>query len=258
MSASTDRVQQLHDEALGLQPEGATHDRDSCPLCQSGESETPPVEHDRSDAPTRNAPEPESMGGGNQHHMNTDETMTKETHQALLAQAVDKATAEHRTKVTELTDRLSTTTTELDEAQANVATLTSENERLNGELDTAQVQIKTLGDEKAALAADVAERDERAHLTEVASTRAKQVQNLGLFPAEYVDEQASKWASVSDEDWSDRIEEWKNVKGEKPSTQTTTETASAMTGSSETEDNAGATDVTPRQHVLGLRTRREV
>lgn len=204
-------------------------------------------------APKKKTTDAASEGGTNKH-MDTDtqETISKETHEALLDKAVRDATA----LLTVERDTLQST---VDALTADNAALTSdntavkaENERLNGELDTAQVTLKAAQDEAAALKADLASRDEAAEKATIASDRAAQVRNLGLFPEEYITDKASKWADVDEDSWNDRLDEWKALKGTSTgagsSTAATTDTASAMTGTSE----AGTGEVSARRAILGL------
>lgn len=188
---------------------------------------------------------------------NTD-TLSKETHDALLRTAVEDATAALRQDNEALTAQVESLTSERDEASAKVTTLEGEVARLNDELDTAQVEVQTAKDQVAELETEIASRDEREQIREVAAERAKQVKNLGLFSEDAIDEKAERWAALSDEDWAERLEEWKAIKptaesanegeGKKPAS----ETASAMSGTSEGQEEAAETKTSARRAVLGL------
>jgi septal ring factor EnvC (AmiA/AmiB activator) len=118
--------------------------------------------------------------------METDETISKETHEALLDKAVRDATASVTAERDLLKAQVDTLTADKASTDTELAAVKSENERLNGELDTAQVSLKAAQDEAAALKADIASRDEAAEKATIASDRAAQVRNLGLFPEEYI------------------------------------------------------------------------
>lgn len=183
-------------------------------------------------------------------------SISKETHEALLAKAVSDATSATEKalerKTTEAADLASKTT----DLEKRVQELTDDNARLNKELDTAQVSLKKATDEVASLQADIAAKDQAARIAELASKRADQVKNLDLFPADYITEKASKWAALSDEDWADRIDEWSKAKPAAKPADAKTDTSSAMTGTSgdlTTDVASESTKQTPaRRAVLGL------
>lgn len=254
----------LHDDLLANKPEGARHDTDICPFCvdkasQAG-STTSRNPRDGDIAP--------DVSGQKSQHTNTEggtsKTMSdisQETHDALLQKAVADATTTTEKALAAKTDEASTLAGKVETLEAEVATLKADNERLNKDLDTAQVTLKTAQDEVSSLKADIAKKDEDAAKADIASKRTEQVKNLGLFAEEYIGEKASAWAELSDEQWSDRLDEWAKLKpatstdGEK----TKTETASAMSGTSgnltkETTDKANETDKQPsaRRAALGL------
>lgn len=249
----------LHDDLLANMPTGARHDSDICPFCADKAAQ---------DATTsRNPPAvggPDVSGQQSQHTNTgggTSKTMSdisQETHDALLRKAVADATttteqalAAKATEATELASKVET----LETANAD---LKSDNERLNKELDTSQVALKAAQDEVASLKADIESKDAAAKKAEVASKRAEQVKNLGLFGDEYVAEKASAWADLSDEQWVERVDEWAKLKpanSETAETTKTTDAASAMSGTSgNLTEVAEKTESKPnaRRAALGL------
>lgn len=243
------RAKELHDSALELKPDGARHDASLCPFCldtASAESGTP----SGSDRPAEAANETDhnaASEGGTEIPM---DTISKETHEALLAKAVADATADSAKEIQTLTSALEKATTDKAAAESKVVELTADNTRLNSELDTAQVEKKAVVDELAALKTDVAAKEEAATKADLASKRAEEVKALGLFTEEYITEKASRWADVPDVDWAERLEEWKTTAATKGTgtTASTTDTASAMSGTSETTTKT----VSARRAVLGL------
>ncbi|HET6914983.1 MAG TPA: DUF6582 domain-containing protein [Acidimicrobiales bacterium] len=177
------------------------------------------------------------------------ETITHETHEALLEKALRDATASLESEKAELAAKVATLEEAASASAEEVASLKSENERLNGELDTAQVALKSAQDEAEALKSEKAAAEEAAAKAKVAEERAYQVRNLNLFTEEYVAEKASLWADMEEAAWTDRLEEWKAVKGQAASSTTSTDTASAMSGSSEIP--AGK-EPSARRRALGL------
>jgi regulator of replication initiation timing len=192
---------------------------------------------------------PDRASEGGNPHMDDKDMISKETHDALLDKAVRDAQAAWETEKAALTTKVSELTPQVESLTTEVSSLKSENERLNGELDTAQVSLKTATDEVAQLRSDIAAAADKAQRDEVASTRVSQVKELGLFTEEYISEKASKWSEMDDEAWADRVEEWSKLKASAPATTTTTDTASAMTG---TRDAGTGHQPSARRQVLGL------
>lgn len=199
-------------------------------------------------------PVTDAASKGGTHHM---DTISKETHEALLEKATRDATeaiqaelAELKTAKADLEAQVTDLTATKDAAEEEAASLKEANESLNGQLDTAQVALKAAQDEVAALKDDVAAKEEEARLAEIASTRADQVRNLGLFGEDYVTDKSSAWAAMDETSWTDRLEEWKAVKGSAPAASgSTTDNASAMSGTREVP--AGSAPAV-RRTVLGL------
>jgi chromosome segregation ATPase len=186
--------------------------------------------------------------GGTTKHM---DTITQETHEALLEKALRDATASLEAEKAELESKVATLTEAASAKESEIASLQSENERLNGELDTAQVSLKAATDEAQALKADIASKEAEQAKADIAAARATQVRNLGLFTEEYITEKASRWAEVDEAAWNDRLDEWKVAKGTSASAAgKTTDTASAMTGTSETQ--TGSEPTSARRAALGL------
>lgn len=187
------------------------------------------------------------MEGGTHQQM---DTITQETHEALVEKALRDGTAALEAEKAALVTKVA-------ELDANNATLSSEkaaleaeNERLNGELDTAQIAVKAAQDEVATLKADIASKEQEAAKAEIASSRAEQVRTLGLFSEDYIVEKASRWADVDEAAWAERVEEWSAAKATSATTVTaSTDTASAMTGTREVQSGAEAST---RRKVLGL------
>lgn len=245
------RAKALHDQALELKPEGARHDANLCPFCldtASAESGTPSGSDRPAEAASTDTTATTASEGGTTTPM---DTISKETHEALLAKAVADATADKASEIQTLTAALERATTDKASAETKVAELTADNARLNGDLDKAQVEKKTVEDELASLRTDIAAKEEAAHKADLASKRAEEVKALGLFSDDYVTEKASRWADVTDVDWAERLDEWKATAAAKAAAtgSTTTDTASAMSGSNE---STTSTKPSARRAVLGL------
>lgn len=256
----------LHDQLLESQPSDARHDRDICPICVDKATETAnppsriPPGSAGPDVSDQNQSQTNTEGGTPEPMSDNANTISQETHKALLNQAVADATSATDKALADKTAALDTANAELTSVKTELETAKSEVARLNGELDTAQVQLKAATDKAAELEADLAkERDDRAK-ADVASKRAEQVKNLGLFGDEYVAEKASAWAELDEAAWTERVDEWSKLKPADGATATgTADTASAMSGTSQTltqtepgSDSASETKPSARRGVLGL------
>lgn len=254
----------MHDELLANQPSGARHNADICPFCidkatqggQSSASVTPPVESDRSGAPTQ---VPTTTEGGTTETMSDtkQESMTLETHEALLEKALREATSTTEAALERKTAEASELASQVEELKAQLTEQKAETARLNGELDKAQIDLKAATDKATELEAAAAKAAEDAAKAELASKRADQVKNLGLFTEEYVQEKASKWADIADDAWAEQLEEWRLIKPDvaQEGAGASQDAASAMTGTtgSLTKDADTASSATsPRRAALGL------
>ena len=256
----------LHDQLLENQPSGARHDSDICPICVDKATETanPPSRippgsagPDVSDDNTKSHTITE--GGTPDTMSDNANTMSEETHRALLNQAVTEATKATDAALQTVTAERDDLKAKLEVAEADKAALQSANDRINGDLDKAQLELKAAQDKAASAEQELAkERDDRAK-ADVASKRVEQVKNLGLFPKDYItDEKASAWANLDEAAWTERVDEWSKLK---PATagEGTADTASAMSGTTEelTKEPEGDTasdksKPAPRRAVLGL------
>lgn len=248
---------QLHNTLLGTMPEGARHDSDICPFCTD-------KAFNADSTASRNPPGPAGpdVSGQDSQHENekggTSETMTdisQEAHEALVKKAVEDAIAATEKALLTKSEEATEAASKAKELEDEVAKLKSDNDRLNSDLDTAQVTLKTAQDEVETLKADIASKDEAAAITEVASKRSEQVKTLGLFTEDYIGEKAEAWAGLSDDAWSERLDEWAKLK---PAGETTTDSASALSGTTEkltdggNTDTASETKVPARRAILGL------
>jgi hypothetical protein len=244
----------LHDDLLAAKPEEARHDSDICQFCvekASGTSSENPPAVGRSDATDQTQP-PRTTEGGTTVPMSD---ITKETHEALLDKAVRDAVTTTETALAAKVEETAKLTTQVEELTTANAKLDEDNKRLNSELDAAQVAKKTAEDTAEALKKDLAAKDEAAAKAEIASKRTEQIRNLKLFPDEYIQERASSWAEISDEQWTERLDEWAKLKpaveGDKPAA----DAASAMTGTTGGLTTAPAGDGKPtnaKRAALGL------
>jgi len=254
----------LHDQLLETAPAGARHDRDICPICVDKATETanPPSDPSRlagPDVSDTNQSHTSTEGGDTRIMSDTANTMSQETHTALLNQAVAEATKATDAALQTVTAERDDLKAKLEVAEADKAKLTEDNARLNGDLDKAQVDLKAATDKAADLEGElVKERDDRAK-ADLANKRVEQVKNLGLFNDDYItDEKASAWAGLDEAAWTERVDEWSKLKPAEPGKSPAADTASALSGTDEKltatpeGDTASETTKSSRRAVLGL------
>lgn len=260
----TAAARRVHDDLMASKPDGARHDSDICPFCvnrtdsatqDAPPSRIPPTTGGPDVSDTTRQSSTSTEGGTPESMTDNANTMTKETHDALLAKAVSDATSTTEAALARSTQELADAKTKVEQLTTDNATLKGDNDRLNGELDSAQVSLKAATDEVASLKADIAAKDEAAVKAEIASKRADQVRNLALFDEKYVGEKATAWATLSDDDWAARIDEWAKLKPAKA--EPNSDAASAMSGTTDSltkeppSDSAQKT-TSPRRAALGL------
>ena len=258
----------MHDVLLASMPDGAKHDSDICPICvdkatelDSSTSRIPPAVSGGPDVSDHQSHQTSTEGGTPNTMSENANNISQETHTALLQKAVSDATSVTEKALETAQEEAKGLASKVEKLEADNAGLKADNDRLNKELDTAQVSLKAATDEVASLKDDIAAKDEAAQKAEIASKRADQIRNLGLFDDTYVAEKASSWADVAEEDWAERVTEWQKLKPAKVKAEgeKTTETASAMSGTSEgltkePETDAASAQSKPvaRRAALGL------
>lgn len=181
----------LHDRLLTEMPEGAVHDEDACPLCAMS------LEDGGAD---------DSKGGSM-----SDKTFTEVELQAAVDKAVADATAAMQAKLAELEGNQALETavaTAKAELEAQVADLQTK-------LDAAVAEATQAKEAKEALETAVqAEKDEAAAAAEIAARiedRTAKVKEIGCFPDEYLTANAERFAAMSEEDFTARLDEWKAI-----------------------------------------------
>jgi len=186
----------------------------------------------------------------------TTDSISKETHEALVQSAVASATKTLDSALADKTQELETAKARIETLESEKAELAADNERVNGELDSAQVELRTATQKVSDMEAAQEKAEQEAAKAELASKRAEQVKGLGLFTEEYATEKASQWADLDEAAWSSRVEEWQKLAPTQSSE--TPPGDSAMSGSNGAQDQAAAssTDTTKkpsaRRAVLGL------
>lgn len=173
-------VKAMHDEWLAKLPAGEVHD---CPMC----------------------------------HLNMEDLMTDTLSQADVDRAVADAVAAATAPLNAELDALRAAALDADTAQAVAAATAGLNDKiaeLQAELDTKVAELKTATDaiaardaadkEAADKAAADALRDERV----AAAKDIKRPDGSAYFPEAHCDAQADRWASFTDEQWTDQLAEY--------------------------------------------------
>lgn len=212
MTAMSNQLKELHDRLLASKPEGATHDVDSCPLCAMEQTATDP--------------------GGSMP-----ETFTQEEVNELIANAMSEATATLQQRVAELEAQAQETEVgrAVAEAVADKDATISELQAKLDEATAARTAVETkLAETEAFWAEAIDAHVQSEELAARKDERASQAKEAGVFDEKYIEENADRFAAMSDEDWASRLDEWKVVAAAiQPVPATTKPAATALQASRE-------------------------
>jgi DNA repair exonuclease SbcCD ATPase subunit len=194
-SASSDSSEQLadgkgvnalramHDRLLVEQPEGAVHDEDACPLCGSEDDDT--------------------EGGWMA-------TFSEEELQAAIEEAIDAATGPLKNRIAELE-----ASQQQSEADSALTDLKAKIAELESQLDAAVLEASQAKEEKDNLQKawddEKAEADAATELAARRDERLQKVREVASFPDDYLEKNADRFAAMSDEDFTARLEEWQTL-----------------------------------------------
>lgn len=189
MSTSSE-LRVIHDRLLEVMPDGAEHNASKCSLCAMETDPNP--DHAR------------TPGGV------MPETFTQED----LDAAVAAASSPLQQRLVELEAQVQETEVGRAVAEAVAAKETAVIE-LQQQLDAA-VAARTTAETKLTeteqyWADAIAAHEAAVQLAARAQDRAAKAKELGVFNDEYIDANAERFAAMSDEDFGDRLEEWKLI-----------------------------------------------
>jgi hypothetical protein len=178
-------LKELHDRLLAEKPEGAVHETDSCPLCALEESAD-------------------------------DMTYTEEDLKAKVDEAVKAAVEERDAKIAELTASQLTSETAKAVADA-VAAKDTELADLRGELDKAVLEAANARAEHDSVMAWLDSEKTAAEQREAAAarkdTRLAKLKEVAHFPDDYLEQNADRFAAMSDEEFDSRCAEYATLSG---------------------------------------------
>ncbi len=183
----------LHDKLLAERPEGVTHEKDSCPLCAIDSLIT---------EENINSPE-----GGN---VSEGKTYTE----AELNAKVEAATSGLVAKLAELegSQKQSEVDKALNEAKAQADAKINE---LQASLDAAVVEATKAKEDKAAVeqfwAEAIAEDTKNKEIASRKEERLVKIAEVASLPEKYLEDNADRFAAMSEEDFVARLEEWKVI-----------------------------------------------
>lgn len=161
-------AEDIHDLLLANQPEGADHNEAECDICVQKASKQ-------------------------EESVSTDNMLTQEQHEQLLASAVERATTEAAAKV-----------------DAEVLSL-------NEQLDEAKSALATKDEEIEAVKAEIDKRDEDDRLATLATERVAQVTEVATFSDEQIEARRAAWAKMDEDAFAAYLEDIKAVAAVKPS-----------------------------------------
>jgi hypothetical protein len=189
----------MHDLLLSVKPDGAVHDATACDWCSPVIQATD--ETDRTE------------GGV------LDVSITQEDLDKAVAAAVASLQAE--------VDALRQFKAEIESTdaakahEAAVAAVEAEKADLQAKLDAANIEVnewKTKHDEVTAwLAAEAEMAEKEAQIAALRDERVEAVKALQIFADDYVEENAQRYAEMTDEVFTASIADWKAIKATKSS-----------------------------------------
>lgn len=191
----------LHDKLLADKPDGAAHNEDACPLCA--------LESFDNDEGITFDDQPE---GGSMSE-NT-KTYTEDELKAAVDKAVADATTELTAKLSELEN--SHQQSEIDKAVAAAKAQSGESiKELQSKLDAAVLEAQTEKQAREELETSIATEkqaaQEAAELEARMTERLEKVKEVASFPDDYLNENADRWARMSDEEFEKTVADWKVI-----------------------------------------------
>jgi hypothetical protein len=182
-------LKELHDRLLDEKPEGAVHEADSCPFCTAME---------------------ESADGGN------DMTYTEDELKAKVDEAVQAAIQERDAKIADLSAAQQTSETAKAVSDA-VAAKDTELADLRGELDKAVLEAANAKADRDAVVAWLEGEKTAAEQRDAAAarkdTRLAKLKEVAHFPDDYLEQNADRFAAMSDEEFDARCTEYAALSG---------------------------------------------
>lgn len=178
----------LHDQLLASKPEGAEHDEATCPLCA--------METDES------------------HDTNPGGSMPESFTQDDLDAAIAAATADLQKRLDELGAQVRDTEVGRAVAEA-VAAKETEVSELQAQLDAAEAARTAaenkLNETEEFWAAAIAAQEEAATVAARREQRVAEAKEASVLSDEYVEQNADRFAAMSDDDFGARLEEWRAI-----------------------------------------------
>jgi hypothetical protein len=204
-------LRSLHDRLLAERPEGAEHDEDACVFCGSNDDD---------------------LGGGWMA------TFTDEELQAAVDAAVADATSPLKDRIAELE-----TTAQQGEWEQAKADLEARVTELEAKLDAAVLEATQAKEERDQLQADwdaeKASVEEAKTVAARRDERLQKVREVASFPDAYLEQNADRFAAMSDDDFNARLEEWTAIS--KPAASGGIPKTTALTAS--LQDDSSALDL---------------
>jgi hypothetical protein len=186
----TRSLRALHDRLMEEKPEGAVHEPESCPFCAM--EELP--------------------------HGGDDMTYTEDELKAKVDEAVQAAVEERDAKIASLETDAQTSETAKAVADA-VAAKDSEIADLRGELDKAVLSAANVTAERDAIVSwldgEKTASEERDAAASRKDSRVAKLKEVAAFPDDYLEQNADRFAAMSDEEFEARCAEYATLSGER-------------------------------------------
>lgn len=226
----------LHDLLLANKPEGAVHDSDSCEFCQESTSGQQVV----------------STQGG----VPDVSTVTQED----ISKAVEAAVAPLNEELDTLRKfKADVESSEAAQAQqAKIEEAETKAEELQNKLDESVIEAteakKSYEDLVAWLEAEAEAKAEAERIEAVKAERVEKVRELNLFKDSYIEENADRYAAMSEEAFETAVADWKAAAEAKKEDEGSEEELPTSTAFVATRDDAGETK---KSHLSVMRLRNE-
>lgn len=220
-------LREMHDKMLEAIPSGAVHDSSACPFCATSDLEIAnstggivSEEKTYSEADMQSA---------------LDKVEALEAQVARLSQAAEDATIDSR-----ITEAKAELESQIADLQSRLDTATLEAEAAKSELEAVT----------SFLAAEAAAAEEAAAVEARKAERVERVKEAASFPDEYLEQNADRFAAMSEEAFELALEDWKTIAPKREESSELPPAETAMQGNRSVNTNS---DINAMRSVLGAR-----
>jgi DNA repair exonuclease SbcCD ATPase subunit len=224
----------MHDLLLSVRPDGAVHDATACIWC----------------SPVQATDDSDRTEGGVLDVSITQEDLDKAVAAAVAPLQTELEALRKFKADVESTDAAKAAEQAIEEAKAEAA-------ELQGKLDAATIAATEANtkyeDLLAWLAAEAEKAEQEAQIAALRDERVEAVKALKLFPEEYVEENAQRYAEMPAEIFEASVADWKAVKAAKATEESEDSELPKQTTFVATRDDDGKPKASHMREVMRLR-----